>query len=559
MNDFNNNQNNIPSVPPVPSSATPNPEPAPKAQPRVTTETETQIPQPAPQPIQQPVEPRQVPPQPTPRPAEPRQIPQPQPAPQYTESQQIPPQAPHFTQTPPQPQQAPVQPPQYPQGIPYTPQPPKGYAPQGQPYGQPVQPDNYSNPNYAYAPKAAPKQPMSGPVKAFVVIVIAILAASLIGFIVYINSESSGNASFNTPASTEYNNYPTLPGGHYYQEETVPQSNKEYKQSDAQKETDPKFGGIKINKKPAPNSPNGAESAFKNVEKSVVGVICYTDEQEGTSTSFTTMGSGIIVTSNGYIVTNAHIINNSRTSYLFKIITADKKSYDAGVVGFDSRYDLAVLKINAKDLPAANFGDSEELRVTEDVIAIGNPRSINYQNSVTKGIVSALNRQASTTNNAKFIQTDAAINPGNSGGPLCNMYGQVVGINTSKIALEEYEGMGFAIPSNTVKAVADSIIKYSYVKGRVKIGIVGTVATKSSDGAYGIIIDEIGAGGPMEGTGAQKGDIITKIAGKEVYSFTDVYNILEKYKAGDKVKVTLYRPSTDKTYDITIKLQEDKQ
>lgn len=555
MNDFNNNQNNIPSVPPVPPNTPPTPAPAPKTEPQVNTATERQIPQPqpVPQPIQQPIEPQQAP-----RPAEPQQIPQPQPAPQSVESRQIPPQAPPFNQTPPP--QAPVQPPQYPQGQPYTQQQPKGYAAQGQPYAQPpVQPNNYNNPNYAYAPKTAPKQPMSGPVKAFVVIVIAILAASLIGFIVYINSENSGSASFNPPASTEYNNYPTLPGGRYYPEETSPQSDKEYKKSDAQKETDPKFGGIKINKKPAPNSPNGAEFAFKNVEKSVVGVICYTDEQEGTSTSYTAMGSGIIVTSNGYIVTNAHIINNSRTSYLFKVITSDKKSYDAGVVGYDSRYDLAVLKVNAANLPAANFGDSEELRVTEDVIAIGNPRSINYQNSVTKGIVSALNRQASTTNNAKFIQTDAAINPGNSGGPLCNMYGQVVGINTSKIALEEYEGMGFAIPSNTVKAVADSIIKYSYVKGRVKIGIVGTVATKNSDGAYGIIIDEIGAGGPMEGTGAQKGDIITKIADKEVYSFTDVYNILEKYKAGDKVKVTLYRPSTDKTYDITIKLQEDKQ
>lgn len=553
MNDFNNNQNNIPSVPPVPSNSAPTP--AAKAEPQVNPEPNKQVPpqpQPVPQPIQQPAEPQQIPPQ---------QIPTPQPAPQPAVNQPIPPQAP-FRQVP-QPQQAPVQTPQYPQGQPYSPQPPKGYTAQGQPYAQPVQnpvqPNNFNNPNYAYAPKTPAKTPMSGPVKAFVVIVIAILAASLIGFIVYINSEKAGESSFNPPSSTEYNNYPTIPGGHYYQPETVPQSDKEYKKSDAQKETDPKFGGIKINKKPAAASPSGAEYAFKNVEKSVVGIICYTDDQEGTSTSYTAMGSGIIITSNGYIVTNAHIINNSRTSFLFKIITSDKKSYDAGVVGYDSRYDLAVLKVNAKDLPAANFGDSEQLSVTEDVIAIGNPRSINYQNSVTKGIISALNRQASITNNAKFIQTDAAINPGNSGGPLCNMYGQVVGINTSKIASEEYEGMGFAIPSNTVKTVADSIIKYSYVKGRVKIGIVGTVATKSSDGAYGISIDEIGAGGPMEGTGAQKGDIITKIADKEVYSFTDVYNILENYKAGDKVKVTLYRPAADKTYDITIKLQEDKQ
>lgn len=138
------------------------------------------------------------------------------------------------------------------------------------------------------------------------------------------------------------------------------------------------------------------------------------------------------------------------------------------------------------------------------------------------------------------------------------MYGQVVGITTSKIALEDYEGMGFAIPSNTVKTVADSIIKYSYVKNRVKIGIVGEITTKEIDGANGIKIIEIGNDGPMADTGAKKGDIITKVDGKSISTFAEVYDVLEKHKTGEKVKVTLYRPSTEKTYDVTITLQEDK-
>lgn len=431
------------------------------------------------------------------------------------------------------------------------------YAPPEQPFAPPAPPqqqNGYYNPNYAYIPKQ-PKQRMSGGLIAFIIIVVAILGASLIGFIAYISYNNQGSSFTERMPDSNYGY--TMPSQIPYEEEPE-DSGKEYPKSDAQKETDPNFKGIKLNKKPSNAQNYTAGYAFENIEKSVVGVICYTDGQEGTATSYTSMGSGIIVTSNGYIVTNSHIISNSRTAYMIKIVTADKKEYEAGVVGYDSRYDLAVLKANANNLPAASFGNSDDIEVTEDVIAVGNPRSINYQNSVTKGIISALNRQVSATNNAKFIQTDAAINPGNSGGPLCNMYGQVIGITTSKIALEEYEGMGFAIPVNTVKQVVDSIIKYSYVKNRVKIGIVGTVVTDESAGASGISIEEITPGGPMDKTGAQAGDIVTKVDNKNVSNFAEVYDILEKHKAGDKIKVTLYRQSASRTYDITITLQEDK-
>ena len=146
----------------------------------------------------------------------------------------------------------------------------------------------------------------------------------------------------------------------------------------------------------------------------------------------------------------------------------DGTTYNAGVVGFDSRTDIAVLKIdNPKNLKPATFGNSEEIELGEDIIVVGNPGGIDYQNSITKGVVSAVNRKLSSSSLVKYIQTDAAINPGNSGGPIVNMYGQVIGIATSKFVSEYYENMGFAIPSATAKDIVDSLIKNGYVNGRV--------------------------------------------------------------------------------------------
>ena len=227
-------------------------------------------------------------------------------------------------------------------------------------------------------------------------------------------------------------------------------------------------------------------------------------------------------------------------------------------MGYDGRSDLAVLKIDAKGLTPASFGDSSQLEVTEDVIVVGNPLSLNYQNSVTKGIVSAVDRQVSITNNVKCIQTDAAINPGNSGGPLCNMYGQVIGITNSKIALDDYEGMGFAIPSKLTKSVVDDIIRQGYVQGRVRIGITGEVDFMNDSFETGIKVEEITKGGPMDGSGIKTGDFITKLDGDKVSNFADIYDLLEKHKAGDKVKVTVYRPSDKKEYEFTVTLESDE-
>lgn len=434
-------------------------------------------------------------------------------------------------------------------------------APNTPPYQAPTAPAQqqyYENSPYA------PKQPMGAGLKALLIIIITFLVVSLVAFIAYVSLSPSSNSGF-VPSVESTKATESMPFGGYQfgtedDEDVTAPSTGNYEESNAKDKTDKNYKGLALNKKPIKSNEKnkGSHYAFTQVEKSVVGIIAYVDGQKGTSESYSGMGTGIIATSDGYIVTNAHLVDYSRTAYKYKVITNDKKEYKAGIVGYDSRSDLAVLKIDAKGLKPASFGDSSQIEVTEDVIVVGNPLSLNYQNSVTKGIVSAVDRQVSITNNDKCIQTDAAINPGNSGGPLCNMYGQVIGITNSKIALDDYEGMGFAIPSKLVKKITDDIIKYSYVKNRVKIGIIGEVNFIDDTYKTGIEVKEISKGGPMDGSGIKVGDFITKFENKDVANFADIYNILENYKAGDKVKVKAYRPSDGKEHEFEITLQEDK-
>ena len=433
-------------------------------------------------------------------------------------------------------------------------------------YSQPFQPQ--PSPYNTYNPyMAPPKEKMSGGLKAIIIITISILVACLIGFSVYVisnnaNKNTSDFNSFYNDGSNFFDNFedefdfssPTSPST----AQTQP-NKKTYEESNASDKVNKNFKGIELKEKPKDknNQQYNASYTYKAVANSVVAVVCYYEEDIKTGNA-QSEGTGIIVSQDGYIVTNSHVIGNSRKSFLIKVVTADKKEYKAGVVGYDSRSDLAVLKIDANNLPVATFGNSTSIEIAENVVAIGNPNGREYQNSITQGIVSALEREVSSSNNVKFIQTDAAINPGNSGGPLCNIYGQVIGINTAKIASQEYEGMGFAIPSATMKKIVDDIIRNGYVTNRVKIGITGIAVYEAEAGANGIQIEEITQGGPMDNTEAQTKDIITKVDGKEIKTFAEVFNILEQHREGDKVKLTLYRPSINKTFEIEIKLQIDK-
>lgn len=299
--------------------------------------------------------------------------------------------------------------------------------------------------------------------------------------------------------------------------------------------------------------------AYKKVAESTIGVVCY---EKGYSDEPASEGTGIILTEDGYIATNSHVIGDSRTLYTVQVITNNGDKYTAKVIGYDSRTDIAVLKIDAKGLTPADFCDSKYVEVGQDVIAVGNPGGMDFQNSLTRGIVSALNRELSLSSQVSYIQTDAAINPGNSGGPLSNMYGQVIGINTAKISSSSYEGMGFAIPSATIKEIADDLISHGYVSGRVRLGISGQAVTSSMMQYYdiplGILVGEISEDGPCDNSGLKANDVITAIDGETVESFSDVYAILAKHKPGDKVVLNIYRMSTKSELDITITLMADE-
>lgn len=305
-----------------------------------------------------------------------------------------------------------------------------------------------------------------------------------------------------------------------------------------------------------------AKNSYDKAKESVVGIIAYNDRE---CTEIGSQGTGIIISEDGYIITNSHVIDDSRTRYKVRV-TIDNEEYDAQVTGFDSRTDLAVLKIDKTGLNPAEFANSDELQVGQSVVAIGNPGGMSFSNSITQGIVSALDRDVDH-GSATYIQTDAAINPGNSGGPLLNMDGQVVGITTVKIVNTSYEGMGFAIPSQQAASVIDSIIKYGYVEGRVRIGITGTEITSDYASYYdlpmGIYVASIDEDGPLADTELEVGDIITKIDDVEITNFSTMYKELDKHKPGDTVTLTCEYPLDEggteyEEYTIDVVLQSDE-
>ena len=273
-------------------------------------------------------------------------------------------------------------------------------------------------------------------------------------------------------------------------------------------------------------------------------VICYQDKITDDIADAVSQGSGVIISSDGYLITNAHVIGNSRV-YAVSILMNNGDKYQAQIVGYDTWTDLAVLKIDAKDLKAVTFGDSEKIAIGDDVIAVGSPGGKQFQNTLTRGVVSAVDRELSVNKNVRYIQCDAAISPGSSGGPLCNLYGQVIGITTAKAVAEHFESMTFSIPSATVEKIAGDLMHYGYVKGRTRIGFSGKeLASGDYSGApAGVLVSKIDSEGSLAGTDIKEGDIITERDGKTITSFQDIYDVLNSHKPDDKVTVKAKRPS----------------
>lgn len=265
-------------------------------------------------------------------------------------------------------------------------------------------------------------------------------------------------------------------------------------------------------------------------------------------------GSGVIYTEDGYIVTNNHVISNARN---INVKLHDGTEYKATLVATDEETDLAVLKIDASGLLPAVLGDSEELKVGETVIAIGNPLGT-LGGTVTTGIVSALSREITVQNQKMtLLQTNTAINPGNSGGGLFNTSGELIAIVNAKSAGEDVEGIGFAIPVNVVKGVVQDLLLNGYVKGRPSIGIK-CVSIESrrymsyyNVSSYGVYVDEVTSQSAVT-AGLRSGDLIVGIDDHEIASYTEMKNYLTEYKAGDTVKLTVLRGQEKVVLDIVL-------
>jgi serine protease Do len=275
-------------------------------------------------------------------------------------------------------------------------------------------------------------------------------------------------------------------------------------------------------------------------------------------------GSGIILDTKGYILTNYHVVEyadeslqDNMTDITMKVYLSTGEEHDAEFIGGDSDTDLAVIKIESNDnLTAAKIGSSKDLNVGELAIAIGNPLGLEFAGTVTTGIISALNRSISNDlSSQNLIQTDAAINPGNSGGPLLNSDGEVVGINSSKIEQTGVEGIGFAIPIDDAQPIAEQLIEYGKVKDRPMIGIYGKDVSETIAESFnmhvGVYITEIIEDSGAEKSGLKENDIIIALAGEEVTTMAELNKVKSNYKAGDTVKIKIIRDNKEKTLDLT--------
>ena len=284
------------------------------------------------------------------------------------------------------------------------------------------------------------------------------------------------------------------------------------------------------------------------------------------STSAKASGSGIIISDDGYILTNNHIVATSSSNDFYEVSAAtkvtvklfnDETEYEAKIIGTDEQTDLAVIKIEKTDLPKAEFADSDNIKVGEFAMAVGNP--LGLESTITCGVISAVNRQITDSDGTSYtlIQTDAAINSGNSGGALVNSQGQVIGINTLKLEGTGIEGMGFAIPINSTKDITSQLIEYSKVR-RPYIGITGMdldeKTAKANGLVVGIYVKSIEDFSAAEKAGVKPGDVIVKADGKNIKTMDELNEIKNSHQIGDQMTITVNRDGQER--DLTIILDE---
>jgi len=300
------------------------------------------------------------------------------------------------------------------------------------------------------------------------------------------------------------------------------------------------------------NLPKEFEELFKNFPQQPRGHD-YGNRQKEAS------GSGFIISSDGYVVTNAHVINDSKD---VTVALEDKRKLKAKVIGIDKLSDIALLKIDATDLPSVKLGDSDKLDVGQWVVAMGTPFGLDY--TATQGIVSALSRSLPKDTYVPFIQTDAAVNPGNSGGPLFDLDGQVIGVNSQIYSRSGgYMGVSFAIPSNIVKNVTDQLKANGKVsRGWLGVGIQGIDESLAESlglsNSKGSLITSVMPDSPADKAGLQAGDVITEFASKSVNDVSELPVIVGNTPIGAKVPVLIVRAGKNKTLDVTVEILKGK-
>ena len=309
---------------------------------------------------------------------------------------------------------------------------------------------------------------------------------------------------------------------------------------------------------PANIPENGGLSLQEIYQKNIPSVVSITSQSRNSGST----GTGVILSDKGYIVTNAHVVEDAAS---VSIQLTDDRTFQASLIGADEITDLAVLFIEAEGLVPAEFGDSSMLRVGDTVTAIGDPLGVEFRGSFTDGIISAINRDVAVEGRTmSLIQTNAALNSGNSGGPLINCYGQVIGINTMKIGAftdsAGVEGLGFAIPSATVKDVVDQLIRQGYVSGRPTLGLTGEGLSTFYQRYYrlpaGLYITDVDAGSSAAEVGIEPGDILVAIGDTRVLSMEDLNTVLYNHAVGDTVTALIYRGGQQ--YNVELTLSENK-
>ena len=320
---------------------------------------------------------------------------------------------------------------------------------------------------------------------------------------------------------------------------------------------------------PLPDAPEGATLDLQEIpgreaeeglslqqiyEQNIPSVVSIT--AAGTRTTAT--GTGVVLSEKGYLVTNYHVIEGAQS---LTVKLTDERELTAKVVGSDPVSDLAVLYVAAENLVPAQFGDSDNLRVGDTVVAIGDPLGVELRGTMTDGIISAISRDVQVDGRSmNLIQTNAALNSGNSGGPLINSFGQVIGINTMKIGTftdsTGVEGLGFAIPSATVQEVVNQLITQGYVSGRPWLGIQGESFSSYYRRFYqlpqGVYITEVEAGSPAQTAGLMRGDIITRADDSPVSDMETLNSLLYTHSAGDTMLLTVYRGGHQGNVEITL-------